>query len=894
MNPENGGNRAKNAGEGGEKIVKPETIKTLGDRTMDLENYRAEEEQKEREAKEQTEQEQNANESKIAELKAQMDALVAEQARLAEAQHQHEQEIQNIIQQRAEKTEAMRKGITGMAEWYDKHPNEIDEIIRPEMEHDADYYRKWQQETGQSFAGIIAESVRIGELLQREDLKDITAEELDQEAKALEQKQRDFADYQAIIARRNGDMSAKLSDNYFDAKNVEKIVEAKKAETEDAKDNNTIDMSKEISSQVDKIMDQSDKEHEEMLSKKLDQEGEELVNLSDAEIDKKIEAAQAEIAKFQEERAKRSIFKLMEEKGSRGNDIDNAVEKAKLEARERHIVSIEDAYRKKSLKERAGAAARRAIMGMMVVLSLGGITTSLNGCTNRLAGGMNATPVESSAIPGATEVAQDESENPAQEQGWMSRAGEQGEQSLDKNLAQEQGWMSRAGEQGEQSLDKYIAKYYTTDKEGNRHDRSDNLHRKVDFKAENPFDSEVKEKGEKLTADKKETKASFGTTLAPNGLDGDIDAAEAEFNRNLMNRAATQEELAVSLLAGIGGSDALKDVEFSTGNSIDEPAKLEIANGNISPEAINRDSRILAALPAEQQQKIMNALSEGWQNLINDKEFSLVNWKGVYSSQTMKPAENGAIAHDIVIQDNVKRNVEFSVYQVNEDATKLTVLQAMGKINPDVTLEQAQEKGLLKSWQVGLKADCGGQWVAKKIVKKVVKKAAPAPTQVVAPVLPVANPVVTYSEATPETPPSTPPTSNPEVPPEVPPVIPPNPNPNPNPQPQPNPNPNPNPEQPQPKNPNVNPWGGDTKPLPVTPEQPSEPGQEPIQKGQETPPAKNEDGVNEKPGDQAPWSEEPTTPPEDTNTGGEGEQQPGAMDEAIRRLQPQEQQGEQQ
>ena len=63
MNPENGGNAVKNSGEGGEKIVKPETIKELGDRTVDLEGYLAEDEQKANESKEKTEQEQNANKS---------------------------------------------------------------------------------------------------------------------------------------------------------------------------------------------------------------------------------------------------------------------------------------------------------------------------------------------------------------------------------------------------------------------------------------------------------------------------------------------------------------------------------------------------------------------------------------------------------------------------------------------------------------------------------------------------------------------------------------------------------------------------------------------------------------------------------------------------------------
>ena len=862
MNPENGGNAVRNSGEGGEKIVKPETIKELGDRTVDLEGYLAEDEQKANEAKEKAEQEQNANKSKIAELKAQMDALVAEQAKLAEQQRQHEVEIQKIVQQRQEKAQAMKSGIKGMAKWYDQHPNEIGDIIRPEMGHDADYYIKWQQETGQSFATIIADSVLIDELSQREDLKGITPEEIEKETIALERKKVDLENYKALMARRNGDMSAKFNNELVldeDGLPGYGIIDRTKgnAPKEEApkatKPESVEDFSKSMLGQIDELMNDSEK-------------------AENSSIEEKAENAIKQAREFAEYR-NRSIFEHMMENGSTGSSIDRAIGEQKFRTKESKITRLDDACRNKYALKKAAAS---AVIGVMALLGLSGLASTLQGCSKNLNSyPMGATPVEGTAVAGATEEA--EPEAPA-------------------GPVQEQGWMSKSGEQGETQRPEYKANYFTMDQEGNKHDMSEDLYRKVDFKAENPFDYEVKEKGEKLTADKKETKASFGTTLTPNGLEGGIDVAEQEFNKNLMSRASSQEELAISLLAGIGGSDALKDVDFSTGNDIDVPAKLEVANGNISPEAVNRDSRILAALPEAQQQKIMNALSEGWQKLIEDKEFSLVNWKGTYSSQTMKPAKDGEIAHDIVIQDGVKRSAEFAVYQVNDDATKLTVLQTMGKINSDVTLEQAQAKGLLKNWEVGLKADCGGQWVAKKkVVKKVVKKA-PAPEQVVVPVAPVVEtPVITWETPTPTNPePETPPA--PETPPEKPtPVIVPDPTPPPTPPtppptpptPEPTPTPTPDPEPtPQPKDPSIDPWKeNNPTPLPVTPEQPSDPGQTPIQKGGETPPPKNEEGVNEKPEDQAPWAEPPTPKPEDTNTGGEGEQQPGAMDEAIRRLQ---------
>ena len=84
-----------------------------------------------------------------------------ERARLQAEKQQKEEEARKIEEQRRAKSIAMKKGLIGMTGWYNKHPEELGEILHPDLKPQLEQLQKEHAENGKSFYNAIKDSLRL-------------------------------------------------------------------------------------------------------------------------------------------------------------------------------------------------------------------------------------------------------------------------------------------------------------------------------------------------------------------------------------------------------------------------------------------------------------------------------------------------------------------------------------------------------------------------------------------------------------------------------------------------------------------------------------------------------------------------------------------------------------
>ena len=833
-----------------------------------------------------------------------------------------QKEIDAIQAERSERSEALKRGRIGFVGYYNKHPENIGEIVIPGMKHDAEYYRKQfddaiEKHGKASFGRVVDEYLRVKELSGREDLKNLTEEALAKEEAMLRSEQdemfqrasagvlsqeqitenmdalnakmkdflakkNDFAEYSAIMERiaasenagENADVKAQAETMEVQAD--QKQAEAESTETESA------DKAKEAEvEEIEEVKEAAEDLNE--VADVVDATGfsvtlEECMNNMDAVIARLNE----KFPQYMAQNNRKAELAVIENYTENVSAEERADIERRVEEKDKKVNRIAKKLGSKIAGSRFGRFVAAAAAVVMVM-------ASLQGCTEQL----SKYPFQVTDPAKVASAAAEEALNAKEVPGATFNNG--------MNEAQTESTDDSAEDAGGISLEQadtpeYNTNFFATDKDGNRRDLTQNLYNKVTDGSSNPFDVEARAKGEAQTADKKESEGAFGVILSAAELDGNTDALEDEYLAKVMERSADQRELLAYRSVINKAFDSIKGREFGTGNSIDGMMKLSAIEGDYSLDNINRDAHLLEMMSESDFQAVYNAYAEAEQQAWEGKESRAVEMTGSYITAHIEKvtSESGVTTYKLAV-GNSKHSESFMVIQrINENGeneydmgeTKLNILKAHNLVPADMSLEDAQNKGYFKKYTVmGERNKCGGQMVIKEnITKKKTKKKVEVQTPVVEQTV-VENPflfaVTTTTETTPDIP--TPPGPTPP--------------PDPGPEPDPDPGPDPTPPGPTPPPPRPDPQpelkpktdenhqGDDADPnATTTPEWTDEDKEHNVQAGEETVPPDNTEGVNENPSDQQDWAEEPTPAPEDTNTGGErNDTTPENVDEAARR-----------
>ncbi|MBR3233601.1 hypothetical protein IKG12_01915 [Candidatus Saccharibacteria bacterium] len=808
-----------------------------------------------------------------------------------------QKEIDAIQAERSERSEALKRGRIGFVGYYNKHPENIGEIVIPGMKHDAEYYRKQfddaiEKHGKASFGRVVDEYLRVKELSGREDLKNLTEEALAKEEAMLRSEQdemfqrasagvlsqeqitenmdalnakmkdflakkNDFAEYSAIMERIAASENAgENADVKAQVESAETQADQKQAEAESA------DKAKEAEvEEIEEVKEAAEDLNNEVTGSVSGN----IINISPEEFLRDPDAAFAkmssEYSALMAQKNRKAELAVIENYTENVSAEERADIERRVEEKDKKVNRIAKKLGSKIAGSRFGRFVAAAAAVVMVMASLQGCTEQLSKYPfqvtdpAKVASATAEEALNAKEVPGATF---NNGMNEAQTESTDDSAEDAG------GVASEQ-----------VKTPEYNTNFFATDKDSNRRDLTQNLYNKVTDGSSNPFDVEARAKGEAQTADKKESEGAFGVILSAAELDGNTDALEDEYLAKVMERSADQRELLAYRSVINKAFDSIKGREFGTGNSIDGMMKLNSIDGKFSLDNINRDAHLLEMMSESDFQAVYNAYAEAEQQAWEGKESRAVevtaNTPYITAHIEKVTSEAGVTTYKLAV-GNSRHSEAFQVIQrVNENGeneydmgeTKLNILKAHNLVPADMSLEDAQNKGYFKKYTVlGERNKCGGQMVIKEnITKKKTKKKVEVQTPVVEQTV-VENPflfaVTTTTGTTPDIP--TPPGSTP-----------------------PPPRPDPQPEL-KPKT-DENHQGDDADPnATTTPEWTDEDKEHNVQAGEETVPPDNTEGVNENPSDQQDWEEEPTPAPEDTNTGGErNDTTPENVDEAARR-----------
>ena len=846
MNGENIYNSAENK----EAQSVSESLKrALGERAVLGDEYLSNDEQFAKMEQEQLTKEQAENEAKMKEVLEQFKKYREERERLVTEQKKRAEQIKKIEAMRREKAVALKRGgVSQLAGWYNKHPEELGEIIHPELQSKVAEYQKEHAETGKSFYDAIKQSMELYDLdakiaeMQKQRAAIIgEAGVLAAEAGVAEVANNSGESIESESIPLSASMAEAMAGNLGTVNTTETADTLGTADTAEAGDEDTFDLTPSADEVESDDVPEYGAEDEDTDTFEVGGGDSKESKLTPEQEDEVVKNAQEELAKGVKEalNADRKVETIDE---AREKAIDNTKKKFGL---------------KYGFKKLAVTAA--AIITLMVTLT---------SCTKNLVSSVNiSNNLAKPAIE--TETESETPETPAM------------------TIVDTESQANEAETNAERKS--YTVKFQMENIDGQMEEITMDLKRDAQVGVPNPFDTEAKEAGEAQTADKKETKGAFGTILTAAELDGDDDAVERGYLGDVVTREASQPQLLAYRSAWGGSYDSVADTTFggpTQENPLYRGSKLMNVNGEVSLENINHDAEIMSSLSQEELQRILDASTEAEARNWEGKTVRAVKFdagRSYITAHIEKETDaNGKDVYKLKVASSSKP-IEFDVIQrinaegqneYDQGETKLNILKAHGLVGSDVTLEQAEQQGVMKRYTVwGERNKCGGQMVITEngVKKKATKKAASkqSVTQTITTttqqVIPIGG-TTTYT-TTPDNPG-------------------PGPKPGPGPGPGPEPEPEPTPEDRLKPKTDTNPWA-DNNPsiMDVTKdfEQISEEnnGARIVQEGQEQRPDVDTSGVNENPEDQQSWAEAPTAPEQDTGTGGLEDQSASSDSEAA-------------
>ena len=249
--------------------------------------------------------------------------------------------------------------------------------------------------------------------------------------------------------------------------------------------------------------------------------------------------------------------------------------------------------------------------------------------------------------------------------------------------------------------EEYTAKAYSIDEAtGNRVDFEENMFRGLDQNSAG-FYTEVAEKGEALTADKKEGRFSYDhPAVAAEINGGTVSEMEQEWPKGYMDILS-------------GNMQALAIEAAGRGVTIDG------MSDEISPSAINKNIAFLEKATPEQRQELLNKVAERAKKMFDGGEVRADDFEAGrhYTTGTLAETANGV---RYVVQADCVHDESFKVYRVFKDGKnifdtgkrKLNVLKAAGLLSADAELGSDEAKAAFEKYTVeGYRAKCGDQWV---------------------------------------------------------------------------------------------------------------------------------------------------------------------------------------
>ena len=775
-------------------------------------------------------------------------ALLEQWMKINETTKKIEQEKARREEYNRQKEHAMNGTIMDITAWVNTHPNELKEFVHPKLQGGIEKAQKEFEETGTFFNILYASRELTARLAEAEAA-----------AKAADD----------ILAGYIGEDAEPVS---VEANAEDAATESEAAPAEGEAEPFEVDMpvfnglendekseDYEYDIEDDGAVEGDKKEAEEDLSYTVEDWGQENEKESprDEILDPYVyEAMEQILAGGARELELRRAKQVKAEKAEELNNseeaeavIDEAAEKAKEEKTEELKKKFGLKYGFKKFMVKTAAA-------VLILAAIGAAMVTLKGSGNDI----NAKDFTTPQV--ATEQAAETPAPAAQEAETPASSRVTGE-----DLMVETPGAPDTGETESAEAERpvYNSKFNFVKADGETGEYTLDFSQKYRENALDVFDVDVMEKGGEQTSNNKESKLAFGPVL---------DSTELEGGKDVLNYLSRKGER----MAG----DALYMMYANSWNgALDASDGYDINVEHVSVDGINSSARKFENASLEEKQKILDKIMEDEAEAVEGKTMQYATFPAgkTYITAHMEKDENGV--KTIAVAKSSKPT-EFNVLQrLNENGenefdqgeTKLRILKAHGLADADMTLEQAEQSGLMKRYTVwGERNKCGGQMV---ITENRAKKKAPKP----------AEQVVTTTTTTQEIIP-------------VAPVVPNNPNPTPQPTPSPEPTPTPTPEPTPTPTPTpelqgktmTNPWADNNPAIMTEPtvsfeqESANNDNARIVQAGQEQIPEVDTSGVNEAPEAQQSWAEEPSAPVEDTGTGGTVDQSASSDAEAAAML----------
>lgn len=617
------------------------------------------------------------------------------QAEIAEANKRHAEYLR-------QKELAKGRGLIGVTGWCNKHPEELKEFVHPQLQNRIEEMQKAHAENGTSFYGLLKDSMDLTRALE------------DQAAAAKRVQEILNADISASQAEIAQEEMVQAAD--VEVAPVEPTEPAEPAETtmpqmsaeEFADQFDTREEEKSENAQdFDILNDMADKNNEAIMK---DHEEEEVGQ----EVTEQLMAVgNAMIVSFPQKMVEKSY-----------KNKDEAVADVKAEIIDIKEAKIEETRKKYGMKHGFKRLMTRVLAAALVTMTL--ITT---GCANKLDQYVNdrwvnpAKAATEEMVDG--ESAEAEAEKPAME--------------VLNNVKEDSAKEASAEAENTAETPSYRVTFQMENIDGVMEEVSMDLRREAQAGAENPYNAEVRENGEAQTADKKETKGAFGTILVADELNDDHDAVERGYLGEVVTREAVQPQLLAYRAAWGGSYDSLAGRTFG-GPTQDNPmfrgSQLMNVNGVYSLDKANHDAQLLSTLSQEELQTILDASTEAEMKAWDGKTVKVVSFaanKSYITAHLEKEADSqGKDVYKLAVASSSKPLAFDVVQRINENGenefdqgeTKLNILKTHGLVDADMTLEEAEQNGVMKRYTVwGERNKCGGQMViTENVAKKKTKK----------------------------------------------------------------------------------------------------------------------------------------------------------------------------
>ena len=643
---------------GENKEIQKEALgRAIGRATIDADYLSSDEAKLNRDAK-RIEAEQAQNEEQIKAILEQFKAAKQERARLLAEKQKREEEARKIEEQRRQKSIAMKRGLIGMTGWYNKHPEELGEILHPDLKPQLEQLQKEHAENGKSFYNAIKDSLRL--------------ENIDMQLAALERERSEIVKDMVMVPEGESDEAVEEFETAMPIDTPEMYEDDGAELSGVASEGVGNDGVNNVSAANEQIIDSNEKD--EAIKSEGSENKNELVAL--AEDGNEIKNAEnnneavdwnkVNIDKFMSAIGYAYMKGLSENlKQQAESSPEEAIEESAEKAKSSRISRIKEKWNnaRKGAKRIMVSAAALA----MAVLAVSGCATNLDN--------KNADKMDQQELV---------------------------ETAPDIDLAMK----------AEAKENVNTVNYYMINHDGGREDLSLDLS-SVDKdkvgQTSNPFEREVMEKGGQQTADNKENPGSFGPVLSSEELSGDIDGLEKNNLGDLMERMSEQPELLAYYGSQIGAFDEinLPGVELATERE------------GFSTESISKDARTITNLSSEQRQKLLDATANKIKEMAEGGEMRAVMLPGgtSYITAHIDKTDDGqyefaaGVSHketDYAVMKLIKGGVD--VYDTGE--TKLNILQAHGLVDKEAALgSDAANEAMDKYTVLGLRNKCGGQFV---------------------------------------------------------------------------------------------------------------------------------------------------------------------------------------